>query len=297
MISDLSGRELAERLRAGELVYSCGPFTVRVASPVRYIAEGLRLLYADYALTDEYADFSLELTPSGGVRRWVRPKVVFTSDRQLPFAPFPLDQAYPLFEWSLNWCIASVTQQYLIIHAAAVERDDRVAILPGLPGTGKSTLAAALVNRGWRLFSDELTLIDIETGRIVPLPRPISLKDKSIDTIRAFAPDAVFNRPTYNTAKGTISHMKAARTTFGARARRRRPDGSSSPNMSPAPRRSSRRTRSRTRCSSSRAILSTTASSGGPASNCCATPSTRATVSLSNMAALTMRSQPSIACG
>jgi len=210
ILSDLSEAEVKRRLRAGEMVFTCGPFTVRVASPVQHIGEALHLLYADYPLSDGFADFRLDLMTSGGVRRWLRPKVVFTADGEQPFAPFPLDQAYPLFEWSLNWCIATVTHQCLIIHAAVVERDGRALILPGSPGTGKSTLAAALVNRGWRLFSDELTLIDVDTGRIVPLPRPISLKNASIDTIRAFAPNAVFGRITHNTVKGTICHMKPA---------------------------------------------------------------------------------------
>jgi HprK-related kinase A len=209
MISDLSGSEFAERLRVGELAFCCGPFVVRVASPIGLIGEGLRLLYSDYALSEGFADFRLDLAPRAGLRRWLRPQVIFTADGHQPFAAFPLDQAYPLFEWSLNWCVASATQQYLIIHAAVVERDGRALIMPGPPGAGKSTLAAALVNRGWRLFSDEMTLIDIGDRSIVPLTRPISLKDRSIDAIRRFAPDAVFNAPTHNTAKGTISHMKA----------------------------------------------------------------------------------------
>jgi predicted ATPase len=32
-----------------------------------------------------------------------------------------------------------------------VERDGHALILPAMPGSGKSTLTAALVQRGWRL--------------------------------------------------------------------------------------------------------------------------------------------------
>jgi predicted ATPase len=38
-------------------------------------------------------------------------------------------------------------------------------ILPAPPGSGKSTLCAALVTRGWRLLSDELTWCAWTTAR------------------------------------------------------------------------------------------------------------------------------------
>jgi hypothetical protein len=208
ILSDLSADDLTRRLRAGELAIRCGPFVVRIASPIPLMAEGLRLLYADYELSDGFADFRLELAAPGLLRRWIRPYCIFSADGEQPFAPYPLEQTFPLFEWSFNWCIVGSTHDYLIIHSAVVEREGRAVILPGDPGTGKSTLAAALVNRGWRLFSDELALIDLETRRLVPLPRPVSLKNRSIVAIRAFAPDVVLSAPTHNTSKGTISHMK-----------------------------------------------------------------------------------------
>jgi HprK-related kinase A len=134
--------------------------------------------------------------------------VAFNFDGNRPFQPLTIGHAYPLFEWALNWCIAIHAHQFVNLHAAVIERAGRVLIMPGPPGSGKSTLTAALVARGWRLFSDEMGLIDIEDRRFVPLPRPISLKNQSLDVIGRFAPGAVFNEVTHNTAKGTIAHMK-----------------------------------------------------------------------------------------
>ena len=210
IVSDLSRDERAERLRAGQFVFRCGPFTVRVSSPIGVISDAFGLLYPDYELSEGFADFCMKLAPPAGLRGVIRPQVIFTVDGTQPFEPFPLDQAYPLFEWSFNMCVASLTLQHLVIHSAVVERDGRALIMPGEPGAGKSTLTAALIHRGWRLLSDELTLIDIDDRSIVPIPRPVSLKDRSIEIIRAFAPDAIFNVPTHNTAKGTIRHMKPA---------------------------------------------------------------------------------------
>src|SRR3546814_969352 len=66
-------------------------------------------------------------------------------------------------DWSSDVCSSDL--QFLIIHAAALEKSGRAAILPGAPGSGKSTLTAYLVHNGWRLLSDELALISLQHGR------------------------------------------------------------------------------------------------------------------------------------
>ena len=58
------------------------------------------------------------------------------------------------------------------------------------------------------MLTDELTLLAPETNLIVPLPRPISLKNESLEIIRKFAPQAVFGPASPNTIKGTIAHVR-----------------------------------------------------------------------------------------
>jgi HprK-related kinase A len=126
------------------------------------------------------------------------------------FQPMPLQHAFPMFEWGLNWCVSSRAHRYLIVHAAVLERHGRAVILPAPPGSGKSTLTAALCGKGgWRLLSDELTLLELDTGLLVPNPRPISLKNASIDILRAYLPQAVLSTPVHDTTKGTVAHMRA----------------------------------------------------------------------------------------
>lgn len=175
------------------------------------MATGIGLLYADYPLAEQtdFADFHVRLASPANLRRWFKPQALFLFDGIPIFKPLPLDQAYPMLEWGLNWCVSSHANDYLIIHAAVVERGGYAAILPAPPGSGKSTLCAALVNRGWRLLSDELALVRVSDGSIIPLPRPVSLKNKSIAIIQDYAPDAVFSRPVSDTLKGIVAHMKA----------------------------------------------------------------------------------------
>jgi len=213
-VASLTRTQLETRLAGPGLFLQTGAFVSRIRSPLPQIADGIALLYRDYPVhtadkEDAFADFHVRLRRSGGVRRWYRPQVHFDVDGLVPFEPLPEAHAFPMLEWALNWCISTRAHAYLMIHAAVVERDGLALMLPAPPGSGKSTLCAALVSRGWRLLSDELALFRPHDGLLVPVPRPVSLKNRSIDVVRAFVPDAVLSRPVSNTTKGTVAHLKA----------------------------------------------------------------------------------------
>jgi HprK-related kinase A len=106
----------------------------------------------------------------------------------------------------MNWCVSQHYNQCLVIHAAVVEKNGQAVIMPGTPGSGKSTLCAALVNlAGWRLLSDELTLIDLSTGMVLPNPRPLSLKNQSIQIIRELCPELYCSTIVKDTIKGRVA--------------------------------------------------------------------------------------------
>lgn len=210
-VAALGARALAQRLRGPGLRLQTGPFVARVRSPLPALARTLGRMYADYPVLGDTvpADFDLLFTGARGLRRFIRPQVRFHYDGMAPFQPLPLAQAFPMFEWAMNWCVSSQAHSWLVIHAAVVEKGGAAVILPAPPGSGKSTLCAALVARGWRLLSDELTLVRLADGRIDPLPRPVSLKNGSIGVIRAWAPAAELSPPVADTLKGTVAHMRA----------------------------------------------------------------------------------------
>lgn len=226
LVADLGRAELARRLGGPGLLLRTGPFVSRVQSNIALIADGIGSLYGDYPVEEPggFADFQVRLVRSTGLRRWWHPQACFDYDGREPFAPLPLAQAWPMFEWVMNWCVSNRAHRYLIVHGAVVERNGCAIVLPAPPGSGKSTLCAALVCRGWRLLSDELTLVRRDDGMVVPLARPVSLKNASIDVIRGFAPDALLGKPVPGTTKGTIAHLKAPPDSvarFGEPARAR----------------------------------------------------------------------------
>jgi HprK-related kinase A len=209
-VFQLTQFELADRLADPGLFLTVGPFIFQIQTRISQLTQALWRLYGAFPIANQidFADFHIRFQESRSWRRGFRPHVSVEVDGDRPSAPVPLDQVHAVFEGCLNWCIYTQAYQYLIIHAAAIERGGRAAILPAPPGSGKSTLCAALVSRGWRLLTDELTLIATDSRTIVPLARPVSLKNESIDVIKRFAPDAVFGPISPNTIKGTIAHMK-----------------------------------------------------------------------------------------
>jgi HprK-related kinase A len=143
-----------------------------------------------------------------------RPQVQFHVDSLVPFDPQPLENAFPVFEWGLNWCIATSAHRYMMLHAGVVAFGDQAMILPGTPGSGKSTLSAALHLAGARLLSDEFGVVRPETCDLLPMPRGIPLKNASIEAILAFDQAAPLG-PTYpETRKGRVRHLRPSRESF-----------------------------------------------------------------------------------
>jgi HprK-related kinase A len=200
---------ISRALGAGGLWLDVGLVRMRVRSNAPALAAHLQSVYRNFALQTqgEWADLHFDLQRPGNLRRWIAPQVRFFCDGQVPFEPFPADAALPLMEWGANWLIGRRCNHVLLLHAGVVERDGRALVMPALPGSGKSTLTAALSLHGWRLLSDEFGAYDLEAAAFRPAIKPIGLKNQSIDVIRAFAPSAPLGSSFPKTRKGTVAHL------------------------------------------------------------------------------------------
>lgn len=63
------------------------------------------------------------------------------------------------------------------LHAAAVARGGVAMLLVGPSGAGKTSLALALRESGWRLLSDDVAPIEVGTAAILPFPLPLGVKE------------------------------------------------------------------------------------------------------------------------
>jgi HprK-related kinase A len=206
-LSDLPVRAANAALRGPGLQLRVGPFDVRIRTGLQRVQDYLISHYREFPLLDPSGvHFDVDVQPGTLARRWLRRQAVFKANGLVPFVPVPERMAAGLFEWGLNWMIGRQAHQWLIVHAAVVEYGGRAAVLPAPPGSGKSTLCAALTFSGWRLLSDEFALIDPLSGDVTPVPRPISLKNRSVDVIGERFPDVRFGPLLTDTEGATARH-------------------------------------------------------------------------------------------
>lgn len=68
-------------------------------------------------------------------------------------------------------------EDFVLLHAAALERDGRAVLVGGPSGAGKTTLALALVRAGLRLLSDDFAPLGRADGFVHAFPKALGLRE------------------------------------------------------------------------------------------------------------------------
>ncbi|MEM1189200.1 MAG: HprK-related kinase A [Pseudomonadota bacterium] len=191
------------------ITVTLGPFKALVASNQRSFQDTFRSCYGTLPVETAASipHFQIAVRRRSRFASLWRRQIQFSVDDTYPFEPYPASQGFPMFEWGLNWCIATTAHRFLMLHCAAVERNGRAMLLPAMPGSGKSTLAAFLVAHGWRLLSDEFGIVDHDRGAVLPMPRAIPLKNRSIEVFQERALDMRMGPLYPKTRKGDVCHV------------------------------------------------------------------------------------------
>ena len=209
-IRDHSVSGVARQCSSGLLNLDYGAALVRLRCPIASFAQTLHVVYGSFRLPPPHeglADYHVRLRRGRGTRSFLRPQSRFLIDGVEPFDPFPASSALPLFEWGVNWCFGQRANQYVLLHAGALALGDGAVIMAAPPGSGKSTLAAAMMLRGFRLLSDEFGVLRPETGDLIPMLKPVALKNQSVEVIRSFSEEAVIGPLFTGTRKGDVAHL------------------------------------------------------------------------------------------
>lgn len=212
LLDGLTPQAVARRLAGDGLLLRLGPFVVCLHSVLPDWIESLRRLYARFPVLEQpcVAHYHIGLAARPRWRGASARQIDIQLDGASPFLPGPRGQATAMLESMINFCVVTTGQQHFVLHSAVVERDGLAVLLPAPSGSGKSTLCAALVAHGWRLLSDEYAIFAGPTPTTVtPLPRPISLKNDSIELTRRMFPDGVFSDLVPGTLKGTVAYLRA----------------------------------------------------------------------------------------
>jgi len=207
--ADIDAGSLLHRLSSSGIGIDFGAARARIQTRLPELAAMIKTVYSGFPVEDPSGMFDLSVVVRRvrGLRSVLRPQVELRCDGVREFEPFPLDTPLPLLEWGTNYGLASRLFCYLLLHAGVVERGGRAIVMPAMPGSGKSTLTAALSLRGFRLLSDEFGVVRLEDAALLPMLRPLALKNESIDVIARFAPEAVIGPRFPKTHKGTVAHL------------------------------------------------------------------------------------------
>jgi HprK-related kinase A len=188
-----------------------GPAGFRIGSTWPGPIAAMSRLYAGYPRPqDDIPTLTARIEPTHFWRRWIRPQVAIQGDHALmDTIPMALHHGLLAAEMAMNLQMALGERRFLLLHAAAVERDGKALILTGESGSGKSTLAALLGEHGWRLLADEFVLIDPDSALLYPFPRAISLKSSAIAEMERIVRDhGRFGPLLRDTPKGDLRHLR-----------------------------------------------------------------------------------------
>ena len=76
----------------------------------------------------------------------------------------------------------------MTVHASAITNGQKTILFPAEPGSGKTTIAALLQDRGYKLVSDDFVPIDRNTYAY-PFPIAMSVKQGAVEVLTSIFPD------------------------------------------------------------------------------------------------------------
>ena len=95
----------------------------------------------------------------------------------------------------------------MTVHASAITNGKKTILFSAPPNHGKTTIAALLQDRGYKLISDDFVPIDRNSFKAYPFPIAMSVKQSSMEVLAAVFPDLEQKPLNYITPEKSVRYL------------------------------------------------------------------------------------------
>ncbi len=119
-----------------------------------------------------------------------------------------------VFMTLLNTVYQKTDSDWLMtVHASALTNGKKTILFSAPPNSGKTTIAALLLTRGYQLISDDFVAIDKASFNAYPFPSAMSVKEKSTDLLKPFFPSLEEKKLNYINEKKSVRYLPLGNDT------------------------------------------------------------------------------------
>ncbi|HJW87803.1 MAG TPA: hypothetical protein VJ440_14310 [Candidatus Brocadiaceae bacterium] len=93
--------------------------------------------------------------------------------------------ALAFLEWFVINAVVRKNLTHIMFHASALAFGNTGVIFPASSGSGKTTIALALIAQGFQYLSDEVAMIDAEDFTLRPLPRGLAIRENAFHLLQS----------------------------------------------------------------------------------------------------------------
>jgi hypothetical protein len=114
---------------------------------------------------------------------------------------------------------------FLEVHAGVVSNGKKCLLLPAAPGSGKTTLTAALSAAGFQYFSDEVALLEEPNLEVSPVPISLSVKSGALEVLAPLHPQLRSSHKHVREDYETVTYLNPPSPSFRYELNRTYPAG------------------------------------------------------------------------
>jgi hypothetical protein len=114
-----------------------------------------------------------------------------------------LDELAPVLKDRIRRLAINRHRYLMQLHAGAVSNGKACILIPGAPGSGKTTLCAGLIRAGFLYFSDEVSLLEGDDLAVRPVPLSLTVKPGAVSALSKLYP-GVEQLPTHLREDGQV---------------------------------------------------------------------------------------------